>query len=99
MAELTIKTNHHWRESIRWEDLTEKERSDFDYLDTPDARLQAEFTRYRGFVIHINEMQRITRNGTPYGDWDGVCADSFFSGVLIKFDRHCERFQLGTYYC
>lgn len=97
---ITIKTNHQFRETITWDDLTAKEQKEFDYLDSDDERMCATFVRYRGNVYDLGEFMRVDEHN-PFHTlgWHGYTSDTFFSGVLVKFDRHdMERVLVATYY-
>jgi hypothetical protein len=43
----TIKTNHHSKELISWQDLPAKRQADFDYVENED-RSSRRFFKYRG---------------------------------------------------
>lgn len=66
------------------------------------------FFRYRGKVYDVNEFVRIVKRSdfrggflhcadddSPLLDWDGIQTDSFFSGIVIKYDRDCESVIVG----
>lgn len=75
-----IKTNNVPRDLLDWDTLTPKERQEFDWLDTDDARQEAYFVRYRGWVYCLDQFM----SGGPKG-WDGHHSDSAFSAVLIRY--------------
>jgi hypothetical protein len=97
---LTIKTNNRPRDIVRWWDLTEKERKEFDYLDSEQRQLDAEFFRYRGVVYDLGEFQIIPRNCNWEGceKWSGYISDSFFSGILIRYANDFEQVICATYF-
>lgn len=95
---MNIISNHQPRLLLDWHQLTPKEKAEFDYLDSDDARISASFFRYRGIVYDAGEFMRI-ENSPVFHGWHGCAADSFFSGVLIRFceyDR--DRIIVGRYY-
>ncbi len=111
MDTLTIKCNNVPRNVLRWYDLTDKERKEFDYLDTDDKQMEAEFVRYRGWCYHTSDFMRISHSQamTPqmieagFDKFDGYASDSFFSGVLLRYAydgtyRDWERVIMATYY-
>jgi len=61
----TIITNHHWREVLYWEDLTEKERKE-SRLTSED--LGCSFVRYGGELYCIDEMHLVM--GAWASEWD-----------------------------
>lgn len=85
MSDLKIITNLRRRRTLDWSDLTAKEQSAFDYLDTEDLRSSAIFVRYRGSTYDLGEFMR-PGPGNPFGrHWTAYHSDSFFSGVLFRF--------------
>jgi hypothetical protein len=101
MAELKIKTNNVARDVLRWWDLTDKERAEFDYID--DVKQDdAEFVRYRGELYDLHDMERGWGNCSmpdQFKGWDNYRSDSFFSGILIRWVHGGERVVCATYTC
>jgi hypothetical protein len=102
---LKIKCNWQARETIYWWDLTDKERKEFDYLDDEEKQSDASFVRYKGWTYDLHEFIRIDRSIAPHcqrPQWEkfnGYHSDSFFSGVLIKFDDDDSEYVIcATYY-
>lgn len=101
---LKIKCNNQPRDLITWFDLTPKEQAEFDYIDTEDKQIEAEFFRYKGVAHDTHEFMRIDRNIAPHcqrPQWekfDGYFSDSFFSGVLIRYTNHMEQIVAASYY-
>jgi hypothetical protein len=97
---LTIKTNRRPRPVLYWHDLTARERNQFDYLDTESAQESATFTRYRGWVHDLGEFQ--TTHGmpefSPLTGWHGYHADSYFSGVLVRYTQDHESIVMATFF-
>lgn len=97
---MTIKTNNRFRDLIHWYDLSEKERKEFDYLDTEDRQAEAEFVRYRGWIYDLGEFQIIPRNCNWIGfeKWSGYLSDSYFSGIVIRYANDFEQVVCGTFF-
>lgn len=102
---MNIKTNNHPRPVLYWHELTERERAEFDYLDSQDAQDSAQFFRYRGAAYDLGEFQHIGRNIAPHPqrpEWerfDGYRSDSFFSGLLVRFIDGAESVIVARYTC
>lgn len=77
---MQIITNNIPRQLINGYELTDKEKSNFDYLDNTDSH---NFVKYKGFIYDVSEFIS-TYNMDSLKDWDGYSSDSYFSGVLIK---------------
>ena len=77
---MQIITNNIPRQLIYGYELTDKEKSNFDYLDDIDSH---NFIKYKGFIYDVGEFMS-TYNMDSLKDWDGYSSDSYFSGVLIK---------------
>lgn len=102
MSDLVIKTNNVPRQLLSWHELSEKERAEFDYLDTEEAQEWARFVRYKNWVYHTGDIMRIdvNRELLPSGfeNWHGYISDSFFSGVLFRISDDNESVICATYY-
>ena len=108
MSSLTIKTNNHPRQLMSGLTLDlhvgEKKaveiRQQFDYLNDEEFENE-DFITYKGYTYAMCDFMR--NNQTPdsemYG-WDGVHADSYFSGVLLKYveDSDYNEVILATYF-
>jgi hypothetical protein len=101
MNQLTIKTNNHWYTPIPWCDLPKKQRDWFDYVEGED-QYSPRFVRYKRIWRDLGEFMRIDRPCYPpqsgMDAWAGAQGDSYFSGVLCRYDDDGERVQMGTYY-
>lgn len=97
---LTIRTNNVSRPVLYWHDLTATERADFDYLDTPERQDEASFARYRGVVYDLGDFAATRGHGAPeyFAKWHGYVADSFYSGVVVRYTDDFEAVVLGTYF-
>ena len=102
MSDLTIRTNNQPRAVLRWWDLTDNERAEFDYLDSDTRRDEAEFGRYRGVVYDLRDMERgfgMADMPRQFEGWDNYRSDSYFSGILIRWVDQGERVIFATYSC
>lgn len=95
--EITIKSNGHARDLLNWGDLSEKERAEFDYLETDDEQWSAEFFRYRGSLYCTDMFTRVHDQFVE--PWEGYHADTYFSGVLIYYTDDHDGVFVGRYYC
>ena len=57
MTELKIRSNYQARAVLCWHDLTDKERAEFDYLNSEQRQQGAKFVRYKAWVYDLNDMQ------------------------------------------
>lgn len=80
MSGFKVVTNNAPRPVLSGWDLTEKEREEFDYIENVIDE-PYRFFRYKG---NVYDLQEFTLTGKDLENWDGVRADSFFSGVVIK---------------
>ena len=109
MSDLTIRTNNHWHDLSSFYDLPESARSDFYYVDVEDHQ-NPRFVCYRGFWYDTHEFIRIhamsnsdphamrPEADSPFDAWTGYQSDSFFSGVVLRYDNEFERIQIGRYF-
>lgn len=106
MSELRIISNYHERDILYWYDLTEKEQSEFDWIEDSDTLDvdSAEFFRYRGEVYYlsdfvpINNPQYGSGNNSPFPDyWQAYSSDSFFSGLLVRYSEDYSAVVVGLY--
>ena len=99
---ITIHTNNVPRPILDGYELTEAERSDFDYLNwtaIEEGTDSASFIRYKGRVYDLGEFQ--TTSGmpafSPLTKWHGYLSDSFFSGVLVRYTEDHEYVVVATF--
>jgi hypothetical protein len=97
MDEVKIITNNQWRPILRGDELTDKEKKEFDYInwDDFDEVMNQDFFRYKGEVYHLQEFMSALYFRK---EWDGIQSDSFFSGILVRYDKEFENVQVGRYY-
>ena len=81
---MKIITNHQPRNTLYYYELTPKERKEFDYLDTPEKQEDTVFFRYKKHVYDTSQFVR-TPSDKGFIGWDGYAADSYFSGIVVKF--------------
>lgn len=97
MDSLKIITNNHYRHLICGYDLTESEKSEFDYIKPEDIECH-EFFRYRGQLYDPSEFMRVSEQAPELmKQWDGYSSDSFFSGIVIKYSEDYESVKIGLY--
>lgn len=99
---MEIITNNRPRDFLYWCELSDKEKREFDYLDSDEKRDSAEFFRYKGRVYDVGEFMRIPNypeGPDQWGEFDGYSSDSYFSGVLIRFVERGERVIVARYLC
>ena len=93
---MNIITNNQFREYIYSNDVPESVLKDqFDWMDNPD---EWTFIKYRGSYYTLDDFMQVDKNNETLKGWDGVSSDSFFSGLLIKFDDTGEGCIIGRYY-
>lgn len=98
---IKITTNHVPRFPVYGYELTTRERHALGLPPVPDESDEsdafAEFVRYRGNVIPINDFSAdwgITRGTglpSPFAGWDGYLSDTYFSGLVIRYVRDGDR--------
>jgi len=86
---MKIITNNKYRDILSAFELTESELKDFDYLDEGEGS----FFRYKGRVYDLGEF--LVTSCDELKGWDGFSADSFFSGIAIKFDDSCDAVKVA----
>ena len=84
-------------------ELTEEQRKDFDYIPEEDFAYH-NFVSYRGCIYDTSDFVTTTpgpwNHGLPseFKSWDGYSSDSFFSGVLIRYNpENDDQVIMGTY--
>jgi hypothetical protein len=85
-------SNYHERNLTYGYELSEKERKGFDYLDNDNFDMH-DFLRYRGELYDIEEFTTLEH---PY--WQGVRADTYFSGIVVRFTDDGESVIVGRCY-
>lgn len=99
MTNLTIVTNNAPRILKYGYELPAKLRADFDYM-TEEELSSADFMVYKNQWYDLGEFMRVPENSElAKQGWQGYASDSFFSGVVIKYDGLAnDRVIVGRYY-
>lgn len=98
MSTLKVITNNHARQLVYGYELTEAQKADFDYLDAEELETH-DFFVYKGQVYDPCEFERIDKGRFPkLANWDGIHGDSFFSGILFRWED-TDAVVVGWYYC
>ena len=95
MSDVTIRTNHQWRQ-FRYRDEVPKKvlLSEFDYQD--DDVFNGYF-KYRGCWYHLDQFMALASSEGPFTGWHGYSGDSYFSGTLIRVSDDGENYQVARY--
>lgn len=99
-----IVTNGHHRDIIDGYELSDEEIAEFDYLDWTairEGRDSASFFRYRGELYDLGEFTftgELSFFSEMRQDWDGYRADSFFSGMVVRYADDFEGIVVGRYF-
>lgn len=95
---VNIVTNFHPRPVLGWDDLTDDERADLDYVT--DTEEWWGF-RYRGSVYDLHEFERVPKTGRIADalrrhNFVGWQTQSYFDGIAIRWtDRDDEWLEDG----
>ena len=93
---MNIYTNNHRHYPVWGCELNQKEKKYWEsLLDNVD---DYEFIYYKNNYYLLNDFMRTCRMSDEFKGWDGYISDTFFSGVLIKYNAEHESYQLATYY-
>ena len=104
---MNIITDNKWRPLASLTDLPAKAMKEFEYIDE-DSIHDLRFVKYKGVWYDAMDTQRITTGSYRMGwdmyvtkdhhfaKWSAVISDSFFSGILFKFDDY-EQVIIGRY--
>lgn len=94
---VNIYGNNHDVPLIYWYELTNKEKSEFDYIENPEDNFTG--FKYKGDVYDLNDFMRIENNAPAWiKKFDGYRGDSFFSGILVKYNEDNNDFiKVYTY--
>lgn len=97
---MNITTNNKMRPILYWHDLTAVEQNEFDWV-TGDIQDSVRFVRYNGEVYPLEEFVPL-RNSAAKELPGWHCSrrgDSYFSGLLIRYDEGGENVVVGLYTC
>lgn len=92
---MEIKTNFHNYPILYWDDLSKKEQQKFNYLDDPMENGYM-FFRYKKQVYSLESFLACTHEG--FKNWDGYHSDTYFSGILVKYNDDEISLKVATYY-
>lgn len=94
----TIRCNNVPRPVLYWYELTDKERAEFDYIDTVEKQQDARFMRYKNWCYDLGEFMYIAPHAqrTGWEKFDGYHVHSYFSAVLVKYVDQCESVIAAT---
>lgn len=90
-----IKTDGKWRNLIYGYEIPQM-HGEFDYMAFTDFESH-DFAKYRGRYYDPSEFI-VTRNTPELSKWDGYSADTYFSGIVIKFSKDGEKYKIGRYH-
>ena len=105
---MNITTDNKWRPLASLTDLPAKAMKEFEYIDE-DSIHDLRFVKYKGVWYDTVDTQRITVGNSfrgwdmyvtkdhPFAKWSSVISDSFFSGILFKFNEDFEQVIVGRY--
>lgn len=82
-----LHTNYHWRDTLRWYELTDEEREDFAYWDTEEKQDEALFVRAYGNCYDLTEVSASAPQWLVDKGFDILETDSYFSGMAYYFKR------------
>ena len=96
---MTITTNFVPRDLISAFELNgaqyTKLRKEFDYMNDADFD-SAMFFKYRGQVYALAEFLRTEGDLLAQG-WQGICNQTYFSGLVVKITQSCQYVVVGRY--
>ena len=105
---MNIITDNKWRPLASLTDLPAKAMKEFEYIDE-DSIHDLRLVKYKGVWYDVRDTQRITMGNSfrgwdmyvtkdhPFAKWSAVSSDSFFSGILFKFNEDFEQVIVGRY--
>jgi hypothetical protein len=93
---MKIKTNNIPRHIVHGFELPENQRKEFDYL-SDEEYTNNEFFEYKSQFYDLGEFMRCEGELKEKG-WQGYSADSYFSGIVVKYTDD-DSVIVGTYYC
>jgi len=80
-VKVKIITNHVPRLLLSWDELTRKEKDEFEFT----GRWSCDYFRYKHNIYCLADFMSIREIGQEeFAKWHGYAADTFFSGTVIK---------------
>ena len=95
-ANLKIKTDNKYRELVTFDELPAKEKLFFDYVRDSE-KLSPRFFKYRGTWYDGYDFLAAPKDLSDLG-WHGYQLGTYFSGVVIKYDKNMESVIVGAFY-
>lgn len=92
----TLRCNNQWRPILGWHELTEKERGEFDWIESESAD-EYSFFRYRGQVHCLSEYLAAHDDIKALG-FDGFHTATAFSAYVVKLSDDNESVKVGYVY-
>lgn len=94
---MQIITNNKPRGLIYGYELSDKEKSEFDYME--DLEYET-FVRYQGMTFAISDFMRLSDDcEESKAGWQGVYGLNAFCGILIKLESGAEYAVMGKVLC
>ena len=94
---MNIKGNNHYIPLLHWDELTEKQKGEFDYAGAEDSV----FFQYKGRTYDLGDFMRPDQHAPAWlQEYDGFMNDSFFSGILVKMpddEYHGDYIKVYTF--
>ena len=92
---MVITTNNHRRELLALDQIPTDAAEVFDYI-TGEDRYSPRMVQYRGEWYDVNDVDGHAINVHIRG-WDTYASDSFFSGLVFRYEDDYETVAVGTY--
>lgn len=108
---MKITTDNKMRWLEPFYDLPEKWQKEFDYVK-PEDQDSPRFVKYKGQFYDAWDTQRIVTDrdradrmgwamyvdaADPLAAWHTIASDSFFSGMVFRFNEYSEKVVVGVY--
>jgi len=97
---MKIRTNNVPRKILLWDELTKKEKGEFDYMDA-EQQEEALFVRYKRWAYSLDEFVHIPfehNSNSEWHEWDGYTSETAFSGMLFRWaNKYGDECVLGTF--
>lgn len=94
---MQIITNNKPRALIYGYELSDKEKSEFEYME--DLEYET-FIRYQGMTFALSDFMRLSDDSEEAKQgWHGVYGMNAFCGILIKLDKDMEWVVMGKVLC
>ena len=99
---MSVRSNGHWRELLAADELPgDVLESEFGYVLEGEPSYSPRFFEYRGVWYDSHEFEFVSpylRSAHPeFGGWDGFRADSFYSGIVIRYAPEANDYDLEPF--